>query len=93
VILHNGIGGIQAVRDGQIIGNPEIEVIRDGDGRGRTYYNRAPDTKPRVNYCGYTWDQPQSVLTLVYNPGMPEEWGGWFTSLEVQYQDERGEWR
>ena len=33
------------------------------------------------------------MSTLVYNPGMPEEWGGWFTSLEVQYQDEGGEWR
>ena len=33
------------------------------------------------------------MSTLVYNPGMPEEWGGWFTSLEVQYQDEAGEWR
>ena len=92
-ILYNGIDGIGAVRDGQVIGNPDIEVIRDGDGRGQTYYNRAPDVKPRVNYYGYTWDEPHTLSTLVYNPGMPEEWGGWFTSLEVQYQDEGGEWR
>ena len=92
-ILYNGIDGIEAVRDGQVIGNPDIEVIRDGDGHGQTYYNRAPDVKPRVNYYGYTWDEPRTVSTLVYNPGMPEEWGGWFTSLEVQYQDEGGEWR
>ena len=92
-ILHNGIDGIEAVRDGQVVGNPDIEVIRDGTGRGQTYYNRAPDTRARVNYYGYAWDEPQTVSTLVYNPGMPEEWGGWFTSLEVQYQDEAGEWR
>ena len=92
-ILHNGIDGIEAVRDGQVVENPDIEVIRDGTRRGQTYYNRAPDARPRVNYYGYAWDEPQTVSTLVYNPGMPEEWGGWFTSLEVQYQDEAGEWR
>jgi hypothetical protein len=29
----------------------------------------------------------------VFNPGLPEEWGGWFTSLEVQYKDADGTWK
>ena len=33
------------------------------------------------------------IATVVYNPGLPEEWGGWFTSLDVEYLDETGAWR
>jgi ADP-ribosylglycohydrolase len=81
-----------------IISNPsptddDIEVIRDGRSRGMTYYNRAPDGAPRLNWYGYAWEEPQTVSTLVYNPGLPEEWGGWFTSLAVEYRDAAGEWR
>jgi hypothetical protein len=71
----------------------DIGLIRDGEKRNATYYNRAPDREPRMNWYGYTWDEVQTISTLVYNPGLPEEWGGWFTSLDVQYQDENGNWR
>jgi hypothetical protein len=30
---------------------------------------------------------------VVYNPTLPEAWGGWFTSLAVEYLDENGAWR
>jgi hypothetical protein len=71
----------------------DIEVIRDGDRRGQTFYNRAPDREPRINRYGYTWKEEHTLSTIIYNPGMPEEWGGWFTSLEVQYRDAEGKWR
>ena len=82
----------------EILHNPsftadDIEWIRDGDRRQRTYYNRAPDGQPRRNWYGYRWDEAQTVGTLVYNPGIPEEWGGWFTSLQVEYRDADGAWR
>jgi hypothetical protein len=70
----------------------DIEVIRDGQRRGATYYNRAPDAEPRVNFYGYRWDEPRTISTLVFNPGLPEEFGGWFTSLRVQYLSEYGMW-
>jgi hypothetical protein len=70
-----------------------IELIRDGETRGETYYNRAPDKNPRINYYGFHWDSPQTLSTVVFNPGLPEEWGGWFTSLEVQYKDQGGRWK
>lgn len=70
-----------------------IEWIRDGAGRGATYYNRAPDSAPRTNWYGYSWAEQQTISTLVYNPGLPEEWGGWFTSLDVEYLDVNGDWK
>jgi hypothetical protein len=70
----------------------DIGLIRDGVRRGATYYNRAADSGPRVNHYGYRWDTPQRIETLVFNPGLPEEWGGWFTSLEVQFDDGHGRW-
>lgn len=69
-----------------------IELIRDGETRGVTYYNRALDKDPRVNYYGFHWNEPQIISTLIFNPGLPEEWGGWFTSLKVQYKDQEGQW-
>jgi len=82
----------------EILHNPspssdEIEWIRDGDRKSRTYFNRAPDGQPRRNWYGYRWEDTRTVRTLVYNPGIPEEWGGWFTSLQVEYRDGDGRWR
>lgn len=71
----------------------DIGLIRDGDHKGSTYYNRAADGAPRLNWYGYRWSRARSVATVVFNPGLPEEWGGWFTSLNVEYRDEKGEWR
>jgi hypothetical protein len=71
----------------------DIEWIRDGSARGETYYSRAEDGEPRVNWYGYAWESAQSVATVIYNPGLPEEWGGWFTSLKVEYRDAHGAWR
>jgi ADP-ribosylglycohydrolase len=92
-ILFNGLEGIEATLDGKLVEPANIEIIRDGGRRGQTYYNRAPDGEPRVNYYGYAWNEPQTVSTIVFNPGLPEEWGGWFTTLEVQYKDEAGDWQ
>jgi len=70
----------------------DVEILRDGNRRGATFYTRAADARPRVDHYGYRWDEPQRIGTLVFNPGLPEEWGGWFTSLEVQYDDGKGNW-
>ena len=71
----------------------DIELIRDGDRKQRTYYNRAANAEPRLNWYGYRWTSPRRIASLIYNPGLPEEWGGWFTSLEVEYLDTAGSWR
>ena len=71
----------------------DIEVIRDDDKKGVTYYNLASDGKPKVDYYGYVWDKPQKISTLVFNPGFPQEFGGWFTSLEVEYLNSDEKWQ
>jgi hypothetical protein len=71
----------------------DLELIRDGDRKSRTYYDRAADARPRLTWYGYRWDGPQTISTVVYNPGLPEEWGGWFTSLDVEYLDRDGSWQ
>ena len=71
----------------------DIKLIRDGDCRSGTYYDRAPDARPRLSWYGYRWDEPQRISTIVYNPGLPEEWGGWFTSLDVEYLNGEGAWQ
>ena len=73
------------------------EVILAGGGErttndGATFYNRPFDDRPVINFYGYRWAEPQDIRTLVFNPGMPEEWGGWFTTLAVHYDDGYGNW-
>jgi len=81
------------ILDNESASMDSIEVIRDGDHHGTTFYNRATDSSQRKNWYGYRWNKAQTIRTLVLNPGLPEEWGGWFTSLSVQYLDENGSWR
>ncbi len=85
--------GAQRVLVNDTVAAVDIELIRDGEHRGRTFYNRSPDDQPRTNYYGYAWEEPQFISSLVFNPGLPEEFGGWFTSLDVQYLDDLGAWR
>jgi ADP-ribosylglycohydrolase len=82
----------------EILVNPnqspdDIEWIRDGQRRGRTFYNRSGDSRPQENHYGYRWSQPRTIGSLWLNTGLPEEWGGWFTSLKVEYLDASGQWR
>ena len=71
----------------------DIELIRDGRPRDATYYSRPDKDSAWQNYYGYHWDEPQTISTLVLNPGLPEEFGGWFTSLKVQFQSADGDWQ
>jgi len=71
------------------------EVIRDGklNGTGSVFYSLAAKAKiPKVDYYGYEWKEDQSMDMLVFNTGGMEEFGGWFTSLNVQYKNDEGKW-
>lgn len=70
-----------------------LEVLRDGDARGETFYSARDAEERELVYYGYAWDEPQSISTLIFNPGLPQEFGGWFTSLDVEYLDPQGDWR
>jgi len=73
-----------------------VEVIRDGkiNGPGSVFYSLAAKTKlPRVDYYGYSWKEDRGIDMIAFHTGCMEEFGGWFTSLNVQYRDEQGKWQ
>ncbi|HLO92034.1 MAG TPA: ADP-ribosylglycohydrolase family protein [Lentimicrobium sp.] len=73
----------------------DVNVINDGrtGGPGSVFYSLAAKTKiPKVDYYGYGWKTPQTISSLVFNTGGMEEFGGWFTSLNVQYLNDAGKW-
>jgi len=72
-----------------------VDVISDGksSGEGSVFYSLAAKTKiPKVDYYGYGWKTPQKISMLALHTGCLEEFGGWFTSLNVQYLNEAGKW-
>ena len=72
-----------------------VEVIRDGkiNGAGSVFYSIAAKARiPKVDYYGYGWKTEQDIDMIAFHTGCMEEFGGWFTSLNVQYQDEDGKW-
>jgi hypothetical protein len=73
----------------------EVDVINDGKttGAGSVFYSLAAKTKiPKVDYYGYGWETAQKISMLALHTGCLEEFGGWFTSLNVQYLNEAGQW-
>ncbi len=74
----------------------DVEVIRDGKttGAGSVFYSLAAKSKlPKVDYYGYIWKTEQDVDMIAFHTGCMEEFGGWYTSLNVQYLDEKGKWQ
>jgi len=72
-----------------------VDVINDGKtmGAGSVFYSLAAKSKiPKVDYYGYGWNTPQKISMLALHTGCLEEFGGWFTSLNVQYLNESGKW-
>jgi len=73
-----------------------VEVICDGktSGPGSVFYSLAAKAKiPKIDYYGYSWKNEQEIDMVALFTGCMEEFGGWFTSLNVQYLDEKGKWQ
>jgi len=73
----------------------DIEAIRDGvtKGEGSTYYSIDGTHVPKIDYYGYQWDHVQQIASLAYHVGSLEEIAGWFTTLQVEYKDDKGVWK
>jgi len=72
-----------------------VNVLNDGivNGTGSAFYSIASKSKlPKVDYYGYGWKMPQTISMMALHTGGMEEFGGWFTSLNVQYLNEQGKW-
>jgi hypothetical protein len=72
-----------------------VEVINDGVllGKGSTFYSITKDLGDKIDYYGYEWDENKTVGLIGYHLGSMEESGGWFTSLNVEYQNASGKWK
>ena len=72
-----------------------VDVIRDGIrlGDGSTFYSIENHGRLKQDFFGYEWSQPQLLGLLAYHTGSVEESGGWFTSLNVEYRDSKGNWK
>jgi hypothetical protein len=73
-----------------------VNVINDGklNGEGSVFYSLAAKARiPKVDYFGYLWKNDQDISMLGFHSGCMEEFGGWLTSLNVQYLDEQGKWK
>lgn len=74
----------------------DIKAINDGRTRGEhsVFYSlAAKSNNPKMDYFGYGWNKPHNIGMLTFNGGCLEEFGGWFSDLFVQYQDQDGHWR
>ncbi len=81
---------------GKSIYAKNVEVIRDGktSGPGSVFYSLAQKSNlPKVDYYGYSWKTEQNIDMIALFTGCMEEFGGWFTSLNVQFMDANGKWQ
>lgn len=72
-----------------------VDIIRDGklNGEGSVFYSIAAEARvPKVDYYGYEWKEDQTIDMMAFHTGGMEEFGGWFTSLNVQYKNDEGKW-
>lgn len=81
---------------GRSIYAKSVDVIRDGkiSGKGSVFYSIAAKANiPKVDYYGYHWKDEQNIDMIGFHTGGMEEFGGWFTSLNVQYLDDHNKWQ
>lgn len=72
-----------------------VNVINDGilKGEGSVFYSLAAKAKlPKVDYFGYGWNDEKNIGMIVLHIGSMEEFGGWWSSCNIQYKDEKGKW-
>ncbi|MBM3984856.1 MAG: hypothetical protein FJ296_04070 [Planctomycetes bacterium] len=80
-----------------ILGNPDIEVLRDGDrpppgtlDEQRQYATVHFSDPTLVDYLGYTFAQERTFTGVLLQEGIQYTGGGWFSSLSVQVRTPAG---
>lgn len=72
-----------------------VDVINDGilKGDGSVFYSLAAESKiPKVDYFGYRWSESKNINMVALHTGCLEEFGGWFSSMNIQYMGKDGRW-
>ena len=69
------------------------ELLRDGKTYPNFYSSYNPENSSSfIDYFGYQWDSDISLSRIIYYTGWMEQHGGWFTSFDVEYLDDNGDW-
>lgn len=74
-------------------GSRNLETLRDGDLSIRHYDSFTGADTPAEDFYGYEWKEPIALSSLLLYTGPVFEDGGWFETLDVQYQDQDGRWQ
>lgn len=72
-----------------------VDVINDGvlNGEGSVFYSLASESKiPKIDYFGYQWNEKKNINMIALHTGSVEEFGGWFSSMNIQYLGEDNKW-
>jgi hypothetical protein len=72
-----------------------VNVINDGvlQGEGSVFYSLASKSNlPKTDYFGYGWKEPKTINMVAFHYGCMEEFGGWLSSINIQYLNEKGKW-
>jgi hypothetical protein len=72
-----------------------VSVINDGKlrGEGSVFYSLAAEAKiPKVDYFGYEWAEEKDINMVSFHIGGMEEFGGWYSSVNVQYLGVDNKW-
>lgn len=72
-----------------------VNVINDGVkyGAESVFYSLAAKSNlPKIDYFGYGWKEKRHIDMLMLNMGCLEEFGGWFSSLNIQYLGDDNHW-
>ena len=73
-----------------------VDVINDGvtGGPHAAFYSLGSKSNaPKRDYFGYRWEEPVTTGMISFHYGPLEEFGGWYSNLHPEYQDENGAWQ
>lgn len=73
---------------------PNVEVIRDGETKGKhaVFYSIDGTHRFKKDFYGYKWNSGKTIGLLSFSTGSMEENGGWFSSLNAEYLSPHGKW-
>ena len=73
----------------------DIHIINDGkiNGEGSVFYSIKQSFKQKNDYYGYEWNEKKRIGLIGFHTGSMEEFGGWFRTLNVEYQDDHSNWK
>ena len=68
-----------------------VETAVQKQKHDETYYSTKSADQREMDFYGYRWENEQEISALSFNNGLPQEYCGWFTSLDVEYLKD-GQW-